>query len=405
MCPDGHGRIMLFGGLDGSGVTADTWTYDGTNWKQPGGLAGTSVATAAFDVDRHRIVVAPGKNGISTYVLTDAGIQVYSTTPGAAGNVGLAYDEKRHEMLAYGGEDATPANDLYAFDYVGGTWVKKTPTGSLPPPGVAGRMVYDNAQERVLLVGPTVQTMTPDASSTALWSWNGTSWSQVTVATAVPPRLRPVVGFDRIRHQLVLYGGTDSGTLLRDTWVYDGTDWQRVAPPADGDLPVPQLDVPMAWNAARGRLTMLDTGMTPWEWTGTAWEQVLALNRPPLRTAYTWVQSFDGSGVTMFLGLPLAGLQQWQLRWDGPTPAEVCQRPQDADGDTLVGCDDPDCWLACTPQCSPGVCETPGGPRCGDGTCGEAENCFMCPADCTCATVCGDFVCETGEMNCPGDCP
>lgn len=409
MCPDGHGRLMLFGGLDGSGATGDTWTYDGVNWRQLGGISAQSEATAAFDVDRHRIVIAPGKNILQTWVLSDAGVQVFSTTPGASASVGLAYDEKRHEMLAYGGDDLTPASDLFAFDYAAGKWVRKAPAGSQPPPSVTGRLVYDNAQERVLLVGPTVAKMSPDAASTALWSWDGTSWSSVAVTTVVPPRLRPVVGFDRIRHQLVLYGGSDGGamggTLLRDTWVYDGTDWRQVPPPSDGEVPVPQLDVPMAWNAARGRLTMLDTGMTPWEWTGSGWEQVLALNRPPLRSAYTWAQSFDGSGVTMILGLPLAGLQQWQLRWDGPAPAEVCARPQDADGDGLTGCEDPDCWLVCTPQCSPGVSCAAGAPTCGDGACSEAENCFMCPGDCTCATVCGDFVCEPGEVSCPGDCP
>ncbi len=409
MCPDGHGRLMLFGGLDGSGETRDTWTYDGTNWRQLSSVGATCEATAALDVDRQRVVVAPGKNGIATHVLTDAGWQIYSTIPGAAGNVGLAYDEKRHEMLAYGGGAASPASDLYGFDHGVGKWVKKDILGTVPPPTLIGRMVYDNANERVLLVGPTTKVTAPDPATTGLWSWDGSAWSPIVVATPVPPRLRPVVGFDRIRHQLVLFGGTDGGAgagmVLRDTWVFDGTDWHQVPAPASGELPVPQLDVPMAWNAARGRLTMLDTGMTPWEWDGAQWVQVGAIGRPPLRTSYAWMSSFDGSGITMLLGLPLTGLEQWQLRWDGTTPAEVCARPQDADGDGLTGCEDPDCWQACTPACSPGVTCANGAPTCGDGTCSAAENCFMCPGDCTCAVTCGDFVCEPGETNCPGDCP
>lgn len=61
----------------------------------------------------------------------------------------------------------------------------------------------------------------------------------------------------------------------------------------------------------------------------------------------------------------------------------------DGDGDGLVGCDGPDRWPRCTPECAPtvaalGRCDpmAPSSRRCGDGLCRSIETAAMCPADC-----------------------
>ena len=58
-----------------------------------------------------------------------------------------------------------------------------------------------------------------------------------------------------------------------------------------------------------------------------------------------------------------------------------------------------------TPTCFPGTsCNAM--PTCGDGYCDPSnETCSACPSDCSCTSVCGDFICESGETGCPGDCP
>src|SRR5262249_25240771 len=86
---------------------------------------------------------------------------------------------------------------------------------------------------------------------------------------------------------------------------------------------------------------------------------------------------------------------------------ETC-RGGDTDGDGLEGCDDPDCWARCTPDCPPGASCPENAPRCGDGTCNLLlEDCHLCPLDCACTPRCGDSYCDPPENHatCPGDCP
>ena len=98
----------------------------------------------------------------------------------------------------------------------------------------------------------------------------------------------------------------------------------------------------------------------------------------------------------------------WELSFRAQAELyEVCQYGYDIDGDGLVGCADPDCWGYCTPLCPPGAECDEAAPHCGDGVCNEAlETCRLCPDDCTCEPLCGDFFCDAGEStaNCPGDC-
>ena len=59
------------------------------------------------------------------------------------------------------------------------------------------------------------------------------------------------------------------------------------------------------------------------------------------------------------------------------------------------GCDDglTCCGTYCSVACPP--------PRCGDSRCEPGED---CPIDCDGATVCGDGLCERGEVDCPTEC-
>jgi hypothetical protein len=99
----------------------------------------------------------------------------------------------------------------------------------------------------------------------------------------------------------------------------------------------------------------------------------------------------------------------WELRYEHRDQVdEACLYGFDSDGDSLIGCADPDCWGYCTPFCMPGAACNPASPRCGDGVCNpDLETCRLCPQDCgPCPLVCGDFLCDPGETAaiCPADC-
>ena len=134
-----------------------------------------------------------------------------------------------------------------------------------------------------------------------------------------------------------------------------------------------------------------------WEWNGTTWSELFALNSSPAGG----VLAYDARHSTMLLD----GFAY--LSWESATPHEVCDSGFDVDGDGLIGCADPDCWGSCTPLCPPDASCDPAAPHCGDGTCGPIESCRLCPQDCgTCAPICGDTFCDPGETitSCPGDC-
>ncbi len=105
---------------------------------------------------------------------------------------------------------------------------------------------------------------------------------------------------------------------------------------------------------------------------------------PEPRVKTGGIMRISASGVTGTM---------WRLRWESDAADEVCSSEIDLDGDTLVGCADPDCDNRCA--------------SCGDGSCSLVEDCHLCPMDCgVCAERCGDATCDPSESaaSCPGDC-
>jgi cysteine-rich repeat protein len=418
---DGRGNLLLFGGTAGfymAGATySDTWMFDGNAWSAaaipPAPTARESFG-ATNNVDQGTLVVFGGTSTATSYlqdtwVLSDLFWKQAATTgPPKATTPGIVYDEKRHQIVQFGGlSSGLPTAQTWIFD--GTTWMQRTPASS-PPPRANGQLVYDTEHSTVLAFA--CQNTSLSALANDLWSWDGTTWTELHPAHMPPPRNYETIGYDRIRHQLVVTGGIDANGNSDDTWVYEQGDWHQAMPPANADAPVAGLDAPMVWNPARRALTLVAPGDPEvWEWDGTWWQLVPIPVRPPVRGQAGLVASPDGSGIELMFGdssgTNLADV--WQLRWQGTQGTDLCLASVDGDGDGLSGCADGDCWAVCTPECSPGVSCPTDAPRCGDGVCDATggETCHRCPMDCQCTAVCGDFVCSASESatTCPGDCP
>jgi agmatine/peptidylarginine deiminase len=118
--------------------------------------------------------------------------------------------------------------------------------------------------------------------------------------------------------------------------------------------------------------------------------------------------------------IPALPLEPWVA--DGECVDGACVGGDDAyDGGCLPPtADAPGCWgpkweCLCN-NCAAAGCQFPS--DCGDGTCGDGEDCFLCPEDCGCAKdafcnmlsgecdACGNGVCDEGEncLNCDFDC-
>ncbi len=425
----GGGRMLLFGGRNaGSGgpatVLSDTWMWDGAAWSQvldPTPLA-FSVAVTAFEEGKELRYGGGTSASIFTnevWERTRKGWKQFVTgnDPPVRQFPGMVYDSARKQFVLFGGGLANNTADNTLYRRAGSVWSAVPPVNA-PAGRVLPIMAYDAARRKTIVYGGVDASFTPIPD---MWSWDGAAWASVTPAHLPPATHGAAAGYDPIREQVVIFGGGNVANRPVDqTWVWDGVDWFDATPATS---PAPVLFAQLVWNPARRALTLagpgfsfLDQTFETWEWVGAAtsppsgtWRRVETSTRPSNRIAATVAALIDGTGIDVNNGLASDGTVRrdgLELVSRGPVASDSCLLPFDADGDSLIGCADPDCWPTCSPACPPGVTCPATAPKCGDGVCSAGvETCQTCAGDCTCsAPICGDFVCDPGETQCPGDC-
>ncbi|MBI1851060.1 MAG: IPT/TIG domain-containing protein [Planctomycetes bacterium] len=188
-----RGRVVLFGGLDASGIFADTWEWDGYDWER-----------AASDSD---------------------------SGPDVRFEHALAFDGTRGQTVLFGGRGRGNRllADTWAWD--GSAWTSLAPETS--PVAMAGHaMAFDAARQRVVLFGGNDGVA---GSLGETWLWDGTTWRDVTGFGAPSPREHGALAYDDSRGVSVLFGGesrTAAGQVLDsddDTWEWNGSAWHRAA--------------------------------------------------------------------------------------------------------------------------------------------------------------------------------
>ena len=179
---------VLFGGWDGTRVSAETWLYELGQWRQ--GNAGP-----------------PGRR---LHAMCEAGFQ-YAVT--------------------FGGIDQNGAylNDAWIYD--SSRWTSLASTNR--PPARAGHtLAFDSARGRVILFGG--RNATGELGDT--WEYEFyVGWRQVMTPLAPRPRSGHAMAYDIYRARVVLSGGSNQGQLLGDVWEFDGSAWvQRATPSSPG---------------------------------------------------------------------------------------------------------------------------------------------------------------------------
>ncbi|MBL8752079.1 MAG: hypothetical protein JNK15_02155, partial [Planctomycetes bacterium] len=99
-------------------------------------------------------------------------------------------------------------------------------TGAAPAPRSAPLLAFDLLGPRVLMFGGN--------GTGEFWSLAGGVWTQLTPAVLPGPRHRSNLATNPVSGEIVLYGGIDGSSqfALDDTWKWDGTVWQSLAPAA-----------------------------------------------------------------------------------------------------------------------------------------------------------------------------
>lgn len=424
--PGGH--VLMFGGevTTCGGLFClirardETWSWNGTTWTKLVVVAPKPrfQASATLDTRTDTIVMVGGADYPSvayaeTWEYDGVQWRLFPDQPWATGRyaASIAYDQGRDEIVVFGGYDASTVLNNETWIRKDGVWSNPAPA-TVPTARGDAMMAYDAARKQVVLFGGTDNTGVPGAET---WLWSGTTWRKASPVHSPPARAGAMLAWDPIAREVVLFGGGPS-MIFGDTWTWDGTDWTERTLPFG---PSARYRGNLAWDAGRRSLVLFGgTNLSgnlddSWEWSNRTWGPLVASDRPLARESFVMASAPGGAGVFIFGGSTSAFSSNvlddaWRLRWDAALDYEECALHVDDDADGKLGCDDVDCWARCSPSCPPGAACDPAAPRCGDGVCNDAlEDCRTCPGDCvTCAAMCGDWVCDPGETvgACPGDC-
>lgn len=131
------------------------------------------------------------------------------------------------------------------------------------------------------------------------------------------------MAYDAGRGVVVMFGGTDGASGLRETWERSGTDWTLVSTTG----PSKRQGHAMADDPQRGAVILNGGGAskdTTWEWDGATWTRIVTDG--PRFTEHTMVYDavnaapliFGGNGA--YLG---GGNETWLLHRPGPLAGDV----------------------------------------------------------------------------------
>lgn len=152
-----------------------------------------------------------------------------------------------------------------------GGWKVDQPAAS-PPPRYDAAMAWDSVRHRVVLFGGVGDAGPLDDT----WEWDGTTWTEASVAVAPQRRSQHALAFDAARGVTVLFGGADwLFNPLGDTWEWDGTQWTErcVDAACEAAAPAARSSHALAWDP--NRKTTVAAGGAPadsYEWDGSTWK-------------------------------------------------------------------------------------------------------------------------------------
>jgi hypothetical protein len=235
----------------------------------------------------------------------------------------MAFDPGTGQLVLFGGTyPGANLNDTWTWN--GTTWTQLSPASSPSPRGYSS-MAYDPGTGQLVLFGGSTAT----AFVNDTWTWNGTTWTQQFPATSPPVFHNASMAYDSSTGQLVLVGDTGMVGGPSPTWTWNGTTWTQQSPPTN--LP-DRTSASMAYDPGTGQLVLFG-GQDPvgaylndtWTWNGTTWTQQSPATSPPVRATAPMAYDvgtgqlvlFGGYGTNANTGISTLYNDTWT--WNGTT--------------------------------------------------------------------------------------
>jgi len=251
-----HRVVLLYGGVDTHGGTipcgvdvgnrscsADTWTWDGTNWNQlhPSTSPSPFFPSIAYDA-------------------TSASVILHAISPATCAGSACS--------------DGAGTDLTWVWD--GSGWSRRSGAGDPSTVGVTPVMTYDPGSGHVLIFGGHSYG---GGDTHQMWGWNGRAWTVLNVRSPLAD-LGNAASSDATHHVVIAYqsptqsatGGTNADA---QTWTWDGSRWNRMAPTVQ-----PAVYLPALFDDPRGhRVLLVGVNLTKlleiWAWNGSEWSPLV----------------------------------------------------------------------------------------------------------------------------------
>lgn len=152
-------------------------------------------------------------------------------SPPARSNHLMIYDAAQDRLILFGGRGPSGVlNDVWAFSFKDGTWANLTPTGETPAPRFTPTAVYDPQKNRMVTYSGMGAGFFNDT-----WAFDLASnrWEELKGDPRPAPRYGTILAYDSKRHGALTFAGfTSEGGRFDDTWHFslESDHWQDLGP-------------------------------------------------------------------------------------------------------------------------------------------------------------------------------
>ncbi len=173
-------------------------------------------------------------------------------------------------------------------------------------------------------------------------------WTHAGDSPGAIPRSYPAMAYDEAREETVLFGGTNGTNALRDTWVWDGTTWERRGDECP-NRPVRRKLAGMAYNPGSQQVVLYgginmnnEFRDDTWTWDGTCWTKVATATQPGPLKQMGMASDHHGQGVFLLGGRDGSGPVPGFWWFDGSNWLPLPEGPEALAGAAVVETPDTD---------------------------------------------------------------
>lgn len=327
--------IVMHGGFrlaeNGTGCSVflrDTWTWDGTTWRQVPSEdrpEARSYALMDFDpVSRQMLLFGGrepggGRNVTTSWTLDGQNWRKIATTGAPLGctpETRLVRNPKgdRLTLIHPTSEDCRTVavqemiRSYTFYDWTGSGW--QASRVALPPAlDESMLLAYHSRRRSVVLLDPGRH-----GSPTMLWEWKAGSWGEMKSDNSPPEARERSLSYDEARNEVVSFGASLRSKDLKYraegfTWTWTDSGWVRRE---TKNSPAPRSDSPLVYDPVRKR-TLIFGGRSDgdenatvlgdtWEWDGTDWEELHPVHAPEERSGHSLCYDPSTHRVLLFGG-------------------------------------------------------------------------------------------------------